>query len=301
PQLESQPVYSPDGTRLAFRRLEAGVSIDSYDLVVTDADGSDPRTIATLPITYWSGWEPLQWAPDSRSLLINMQASGELRLYDATTAAEPRILAKGVTGVEFRPPRGDQILFRRLDMSGTGLYTMNADGSDIRPLVVIPLGKTLGEEDLSYARWSPDGSTIAFIRTPPGPRNEQHLYLMDADGSNPRALPMGAGTTYANNLAWSPDGSRIAYQRWDTNGAQPIGVLTLATGEVIDAGPPVGEDGVVFDWSPDGTTILAVPGDDPHFIAIDPTDGSWETIGQGISLEQGVLNDFRPTWQRVKP
>jgi hypothetical protein len=27
-------------------------------------------------------------------------------------------------------------------------------------------------------------------------------YLMDADGSNVRDLPMGEGTTYENNLVW---------------------------------------------------------------------------------------------------
>jgi Tol biopolymer transport system component len=178
---------------------------------------------------------------------------------------------------------------------------MNADGSDVRPLIRIPLGEAIGEEDLGSARWSPAGSKIAFIRTPPGLPDEQHLYLMDADGSNDRALPMGEGTTYANNLVWSPDGRRIAFQRWSTNGPQPIGVLTLATGEVIDAGPAPGDDGVVFVWSPDGTTILAVPADDPRFIAIDATDGSSETVGRGTSLERGVLNDFRPTWQRVMP
>ncbi|HEX5148310.1 MAG TPA: hypothetical protein VFW02_04465, partial [Candidatus Limnocylindrales bacterium] len=299
PELESAPAFSPDGTLLAFRRLEAGPSIDSYDIVVTAADGSDERTIARLPVSYWSGWESLQWAPDSRSILVNMQASGELRRYDVIAAAEPRVLAKGVTGVDFRPPRGDLILFRRLDMLGTALYTMEADGSNVRPLIVIKLGETLGEEDLGSARWSPDGSKIAFIRTPPGLQDQQHLYLLDADGSNIRDLPMGEGTTYATNLAWSPDGTRIAFQRFGATGIQPLGVLELATGQVLSAGPQLGDNGVAFEWSPDGRTILAVPGDDPRFIAIDPGDGSSQAIGPGLSLEQGVLNDFHPTWQRV--
>ncbi|HEY8167860.1 MAG TPA: hypothetical protein VIF84_04030 [Candidatus Limnocylindrales bacterium] len=301
-ELESAPTFSPDGTGLAFRRLESGRTIDSYDIVVVDADGSHARTVASLPIAYWSGFDSYQWTPDSRSLLVNVQASGELRLYNAAAASEPRILARGVTNVEFRPPKGDQILFRRLDMSGTGLYTMNVDGSDIRPLIVIKLGETLGEEDLGSARWSPDGSKIVFTRTPPGLADQQHIYVMDADGSDIQPLPIGAGTDYASRMTWSPDGTRIAFERWDGDEERlTIGVLTLATGIVIDVGPQLGAEGVVFDWSPDGTTIIAVPGDDPQLIAIDPSEGSWEPMGSDLSFEQGVLNDFRPSWQRLKP
>jgi Tol biopolymer transport system component len=299
PELESAPAFSPDGTLLAFRRVEAGLSIDSYDVVVTAADGSNARTIARLPVSYWSGLESFHWTPDSRSIVVNMQALGELRRYDAMAAAEPRVLATGVTGVDFRPPRGDLVLFRRLDMLGTGLYTMEADGSNVRPLIVIKLDEALGDEDLGSAIWSPDGSKIAFIRTPPGLQDQQHLYLMDADGSNIRELPMGEGTTYATNLSWSPDGTRIAFERFGENGIQPLGVLELATGQVTSAGPQLGDNGVAFEWSPDGRMILAVPGDDPRLIAIDPDDGSSRAIGAGISLEQGVLNDFHPTWQRV--
>jgi hypothetical protein len=89
PQLESQPIYSPDGTLLAYKRMEADVSDDSYDLVVTDADGSNPRTIATWPVTYWSGWEQLLW----RRTVARSRSTGGLRELRSTMqrGCEPRV------------------------------------------------------------------------------------------------------------------------------------------------------------------------------------------------------------------
>jgi dipeptidyl aminopeptidase/acylaminoacyl peptidase len=65
---------------------------------------------------------------------------------------------------------------------------------------------------LTFARWSPDGKQIAFIKMPdtatPFPLGE--LWVMDADGGNPRPLaPADAGHGYA--AAWSPDSARIAF------------------------------------------------------------------------------------------
>ena len=294
PDLESAPRYSPDGSKLAFRRQTA----DAFDLVVTSADGSNPVIVGALPITYFSGYEQFEWTPDGRSLLINIRAYGELRLYDATTLTAPRVLAKGVSWVQYRPPRGDLILFRRLDMSGTGLYTMNPDGSNERALVVIPLGRSSGDADLDSASWSPDGSQIAFVQSPPGARDELHLYRMNADGSDVRELPMGKGMSGAYDVHWSPDGASLCFQRWDVDGVQSIGLLTLATGNVRSVGPPMANASVNLSWSPDGQTILAVPDDNPRLIAIDPDDGSWQDMGTGISVDRGLLNDLIPNWQR---
>jgi Tol biopolymer transport system component len=286
---------------MAFSRVPAvGGGTGVYDLVVADADGSDARVVASVPLAYWSGWDELFWSPDGRSLLLNMQANAELRIYDTMEPGEPGVLAKGVTDVTFRPPHGDQILFRRLDMSGTCLCVMDADGSNVRALITIPLGETRGGDDLYVARWSPDGSQIVFNRTPPGSTDQQHLYAMDADGTNVRELPTGEGIEYANNPVWSPDGTRIAFLRWDAKGMRPIGVVTLATGEVKSVGPEL-VNGARFDWSPDGTQILEVPGladgdgGDSRLLAVDVETGQVRTLGAAPNP------DDRGSWARGRP
>lgn len=65
---------------------------------------------------------------------------------------------------------------------------------------------------ISFARFSPDGKQIAFIKIPDTqtPFTVGELWVMDSDGSNPRKLAdADAGHGYAAN--WSPDGKRIAF------------------------------------------------------------------------------------------
>jgi dipeptidyl aminopeptidase/acylaminoacyl peptidase len=65
---------------------------------------------------------------------------------------------------------------------------------------------------LSFARYSPDGNQLAFIKIPDTqtPFTVGELWVMDSDGSNPNKLAdADAGHGYAAN--WSPDGTRIAF------------------------------------------------------------------------------------------
>ena len=65
---------------------------------------------------------------------------------------------------------------------------------------------------ISFARWSPDGKQIAFIKIPDTqtPFTVGELWVMDSDGANARKLAdADAGHGYAAN--WSPEGKRIAF------------------------------------------------------------------------------------------
>jgi dipeptidyl aminopeptidase/acylaminoacyl peptidase len=59
----------------------------------------------------------------------------------------------------------------------------------------------------SGARWSPDGTSIAFLSNR---RNGTQLYLMNADGSGePKQLTTISGDV--DNIVWAPDGRSIAF------------------------------------------------------------------------------------------
>jgi Tol biopolymer transport system component len=120
---------------------------------------------------------------------------------------------------------------------------------------------------ISFARWSPDGGRIAFVKIPDSqtPFTVGELWVMEADGSGARFLAEAdAGHGYAP--AWSPDGRRLAFvarsnpedPRADLDAGaltSNIHVIDLETGEVQDLTGL--EDSLVEApaWSPDGTLL----------------------------------------------
>jgi Tol biopolymer transport system component len=95
------------------------------------------------------------------------------------------------------------------------------------------------------ARWSPDGSTIAFNRFRRGGSTD--LYAIGADGTGLRRL-----ARRANAPAWSPDGATIAY----FSGFRPatIYLVDAGSGAITRLATQPGEMGELT-WSPDGAAI----------------------------------------------
>ena len=108
-------------------------------------------------------------------------------------------------------PDGRQLLFYRavraepdfpIDLGGA-LWVVNADGSDAHALDtgdVLPWWQ---------ARWSPDGSTIAFVEERLQPSGA--LWTVGADGTNLTEVFEDAGDRSAYGPVWSPDGSKIMF------------------------------------------------------------------------------------------
>jgi hypothetical protein len=119
PTVDSDPVFSPDGTRIAFRQANPLNGSPAEDLVVVGPDGSKPVVITANPIP--AGPSRFEWAPDSRSLLVGVNDDSAIWLYDVSAAAPPR---KVTTNAQpyfrpFQPPTGSAFLaWRRADGHG---------------------------------------------------------------------------------------------------------------------------------------------------------------------------------------
>ncbi|MBW4697308.1 MAG: S9 family peptidase [Aphanocapsa lilacina HA4352-LM1] len=106
-------------------------------------------------------------------------------------------------------PDGARVAYVRVsvdekkDTYTTSLWQVSTATGEARPL-------STGPRD-SSPRWSPDGKTLAFLRSAEkdGKPEPPQIYLLSLEGGEARALtdlPKGAG-----GISWSPDSRRIAF------------------------------------------------------------------------------------------
>jgi Tol biopolymer transport system component len=55
----------------------------------------------------------------------------------------------------------------------------------------------------TFATWSPDGTTIAFVSI--SGNNKGDLYMMNPDGSDLRLIRRNEGATFGGRPAWKPN------------------------------------------------------------------------------------------------
>jgi len=175
------------------------------------------------------------------------------------------------------------------------LFTMNPDGSDVRPITHDVRTPDDPPKTDFYPAWSPDGTKIAFISNRANYLEGFEIFVVNADGTG---LSQLTHNTSAVNWppAWSPDGTELVFFRQPYTRGEGCNVCFLppsihkmkadGSGQVRIADPP--ESGTVFmDWSPDGTKIVLAASD---LWTIRP-DGSGLT-----KIASGSGNSQHPDW-----
>lgn len=304
PADEALPQFSPDGTKVAFIRVGAtGTGTPTIDIYVVRADGSDVKRITPQPIAD-ADWKWISWTPDGRRIAVvhKVEYSGarcavsfcfenQLDLFDASgNGSVQRIAAAaGLDSLQFRPPDGREVLISGHVNGSYGLYAMNADGTNVHPLLL-----STDPESNDYwggATYAADGGRIFYTRpyqreTPVGTCCA--LWVMNADGSDAHQFVPNAGTAWDGQPTVSPDGTRIAF--WHG------GVFVMradGTGPLIETGPKLSGT-VHWVWAPDSSKILMFPnGSHAKAYLLDPGGGPWTTVPWA--------SDDDIDWQRVAP
>ena len=290
---DASPETSPDGTRIAFARTVSSTLTNVY-VVNVDGSGLHPITAQPIDSLSWGGW-----APDGRHLAVIHEVDAtpeqcattrcnlnELDMLDATGATPPVKIAtiRGLSYVQFRPPDGRQLLYRSLVNGSWGLFAMDPDGTNVRTIVP----PTVPEEmDVTFASavYTPDGSRIFYnAYTQDASFGEPgccQLFVVDADGGNPRKFIPNTGDTWDGNAAVSPDGRRVVF--WHNLPNRDTHRVTVVnadgTGKPIETGPSL-PGTAHWIWSPDGSKILMFPDDidsGPGYL-LDPAGGAWQML-----------------------
>jgi Tol biopolymer transport system component len=86
------------------------------------------------------------------------------------------------------------------------LVRLSLDTLEKQPLS-LPPGGSLGD---FYARYSPDGTQLAFVRSGSRGHGVQDVWVQPAEGGEPRRLTFGEYAS-CDGLAWTADGSEILF------------------------------------------------------------------------------------------
>ena len=275
------PVFSRDGTRIAFIR-----SVDGGEAVfAADASGGDVTRLTSEPLKSSGGYAGLlKWSPDGSRVALHSSGALWIAQADGSGATRLELGMPFSDELEWRPPNGDELLFRGTRDGKAGLFLVKPDGSDLR--AVTPLDG--GQFDYLWVSWSPDGQRLAYHI-----EQRHEIELLTIGDSKPTVLkPIdGRGLMFPR---FSPDGTRLAAMAWHQDGSVQVGVLPAddPTPEVTLTGPVL-HSGIQFDWSPDGTEILAIGfGSDEPWI-LDPAGGPGQRTPWSISVPDWV------EWQRL--
>jgi Tol biopolymer transport system component len=212
------PSWSRDGTKIAFIGTNhmTNSAILISQVYVMNADGSGQRPVTNVQFSgstfpFIQGFTPA-WSPDGKMIVF---MAGERVPVDSTggwvintDGSGQRSLSRSIFNADWSPDGASLVH----DRNGTGISITSAPfvsfgGADTTSSVTTKVLTTRpGDRNAS---WSPDGSKIAFNRSPLGDGSAPEVFVMGADGS---ALTNVTNSTTAEFLPeWAPDGTKIAF------------------------------------------------------------------------------------------
>ena len=204
---ETDPSYSPDGSKLAF----ASRRNNNWDIYVLDLRTGQETRLTTNP--HYDGAPT--WRPDGEAIAFESYRNGSLDIWQvglADDSAPESLTPNTPESGEFSPaysPNGAAIAFAGWRAGSTDLYLLDTDSGEVTQLTDSRTAET-------RPAWHPNGQTLAYVHDDKGDRE---IYSLDVE--NP---PLDGGAVKhitwlgrTDGPAWSPTGDALAgvFHRWD--------------------------------------------------------------------------------------
>jgi eukaryotic-like serine/threonine-protein kinase len=195
--MEESPALSPDGKSLAFVSDSTG----SRQIWIRLLAGGAPLQLTRDPGDHLSP----RWSPDSASLLYYTPPTGDSHQAVAweisALGGTPRHLAESMS--ELDPSHdGKSLAFFRLNADRIELVRSDRDTGHLQILA-----QFAPKTGCRQPRWSPDDSSIAFIRA--NDRWSDDIFYVSSFGGTPRQVTSDA--VLLSGYSWLPDASGFVY------------------------------------------------------------------------------------------
>ncbi len=284
PSEDTQPVWSPNGTEIAFVSDRA-ITSTVYLLNIA--------TLETQPLssTLFAISSPT-WSPDGKQIACIQEQNGNTDLLivkrETGEITTLRQTLEGEEGVAWSP-NGKQLAFAALDSTADipnkDIFVINTDGSG----TIVNL--TNHPADDTHPAWSPDGSRIAYQSERNG---NTDVYVMQANGASQTRLT--DNPSFDGMPAWTSDGKYLAFTSW-RDGQADIYTMTDSGKEQYSLTSHTGMD-TSPNWLPAAPTsisdqvLFAVGSDSNRDIALINTTGT----GLSILTTNLVGDHSTPAW-----
>lgn len=252
---ETDPAWSPDGTKIVFSTYGPNYSSGDYNLhlFVRNADGSGEVQITNDPHSDYGA----AWSPDGTAIAFTRDMSSASRGFDIY------VMQVDPNGVPTGQPVGvveTQYSERTpsWDPTSTHLaFEQQVTDYEIWIVEVATKAATRLTDNTwndAYPDWAPDGSMIAFSADEHG---DFDLRLLSPNGSG-TITDLLTGPEEEMEPSWSPDSDRIAFVRRSiSGGAHQTDIFTVAV-DGTDV-QPVTSDPSIREVGPDWGTAPIVP------------------------------------------
>lgn len=260
------PVWSPDGSKIAYVNQKTGVTI--FDIKKNSTIKLSEKVVFD---------EDPKWSADSNKVVFMTKEEKNYAIYssnmtsDSTNAiSPPKINVK-----DFDISKYNMVVYTAKVGKEWQIFMIDINGNKVTQLTE--------EGNNTFPKWSPDGTKIIFISD----RDEyQKVYMMNSNSSN--QVKLTSGEYDEESPIWSFDGTKIAFisivnkkgkvSVIDTNGTNQK-VLTNDKGDYYD-----------LKWIPNSHEIGFTSDGSIYTIKY---DGSIKTM---INLE--IDNIEEPDWKR---